>query len=105
MYVKMAELLEKRAEYDVIAHPGQRRKPSSSCTKFAWTLVISILIIASSLYYRGLGQTKGDLMRLLDLGTTQSKQQLTRKYDLQIGSRWMNPGEPCNFRKHVKYMY
>lgn len=61
--------------------------------KLVWAAAITVLLLGSPLYYNGeVGLWKNNVMRLWDLGFTKEEQQIVRRYHLQTGARWMNPG-------------
>lgn len=88
----MESLLEKKSTQNATTKASPRPRSTNRWAKLLWTTIIVILVLSSSLYYRGVGRTKGELLGLLNLGETEKDQQIVRKYNLQIGSRWMNPG-------------
>lgn len=88
----MESLSEKKSTQNAITKTSPRPRSTSRWAKLLWTTVIAILVLSTSLYYRGVGRTKGERLGLLNLGETEKEQQIIRKYNLQIGSRWMNPG-------------
>jgi hypothetical protein len=81
------------AEHNVAGKDSLRRGAAIYYSKLFWAAVASVLLLGSSTYYGGeVGLTKNNAMKLWNMSFTKDEQQLVRKYHLQTGSRWMNPG-------------
>lgn len=88
----MASPLEKNEQHETTRRMSPRLTSAINRTKLLWIIVITALLLASWTYYHGVGLTKSELTKLLGMGNAKNEQQLVRKYHLQTGTRWMNPG-------------